>query len=294
VLDALAGRALFAAKLDEANSVTALHARQAIEEHAALLAAATASAGIEPGVVDTALAFAASDGEDDEQPCNALRNRWSLNGSGLKPHANPHGAASCRSTASSQSAVSCWARCWCCMHAQSDAPVQMTETAAASPVLTEADAARPMPSQDGPQRIVVQYGRNDASGAQTAQAITERLRTRGFQVAEVRPVDLRINQASVRYYFDGDRMRSQALEREVDAFVREAGLASRSELLPMRYVDPKPGRARWKSGCRLAEARARYFFCSICAFCCSAISCSRRRGRIRCGTHPRLSLRECG
>jgi len=35
-------------------------------------------------------------------------------------------------------------------------------------------------------------------------------------------------------------MRSQALEREVDAFVREAGLASRSELLPMRYVDPKP------------------------------------------------------
>jgi hypothetical protein len=239
VLDALAGRALFAAKLDGANSVTVLHARQAIEEHAALLAAATTSAGIEPSLVDTALAFAAADGDEDEQPLPrtakplVAERIWSETPPARRSFMPVYGAV----------AVGCFVLgAVLVLHARaSDAPpVQLTETAAASPLLTEADAARPMALQNGPQRIVVQYGRNDASGPQTAQAIAERLRTRGFQVAEVRPVDLRINQASVRYYFDGDRVRSQALEREVDAFVREAGLAQRSELLPMRYVDPKP------------------------------------------------------
>jgi hypothetical protein len=92
----------------------------------------------------------------------------------------------------------------------------------------------------GAPRVFVHFRRDDPAGEQAAQAIAERLRARGFRIAELRPVDLRINQASVRYFFDGDRTRSQALEREVDTFVRESGLAPRSELLPMRYYEPKP------------------------------------------------------
>ncbi len=231
VLDALAGRALFAAKLDEADKVTALHARQAIEEHAALLAA---------------------------KPLVAERI-WPE--SAPKPHARRsampiYGAV----------AVGCFllgAVLVLRARASDAPPVQMTATANAAP-LTEADAARPvaasaapMTLQDGPQRIVVQYGRNDASGAQAAQAIAERLRTRGFQVAELRPVDLRINQAA-------SAITSTATVR---AARRSNAKSTRSCAKPdwhraanccrCAMSIPSRGRARWKSGCRHAEARAR-------------------------------------
>jgi len=65
-----------------------MHARR-LKNMQRLLAAATASAGIEPGVVDTALALPPATARTTSSRCNALRNRWSLNGSGLKPHAKP-------------------------------------------------------------------------------------------------------------------------------------------------------------------------------------------------------------
>jgi hypothetical protein len=241
VLDALAGRALFAAKLDEADTVRAVHARQAIEEHAALLAAAAAPVEIAPELVDTALAFAASDDEEEAPPVlRATETDRAL--AAAAPKRRRRSAVPLFGAV----AVGCFVlgAVLVLSARASDAP---TQTLATTPELTEADAYRtanlappPVQQTDAGQRIVVQYGRADADGAQRAQAIADRLRQRGFQVAEVRPVDLRINQASVRYYFDGDRARSVALEREVDALVRETGVAPKSELLPMRYVEPKP------------------------------------------------------
>ncbi|GIL39019.1 hypothetical protein [Roseiterribacter gracilis] len=238
VIDVLAGRALFAARLDEADTVTAIHARQAIEEHASLLAAA--SSHVEPALVDAALALAA-DEHHDVEPARPLvaeriwsdpvpRERTRL---GMPVMATVAvgcfilGAALVLAARASDAAIS--------------APLAM---APPSPAPTEASAYTPTPASlqaaGDPQRIFVHYRRGDAAGEQAAAALVEHLRARGFRIAEVRPVDLRINQASVRYFFDGDRARSETLEREVDAYVRNVGLAPRSDLLPMRYYEPKP------------------------------------------------------
>jgi hypothetical protein len=315
VLDALAGRALFAASLDEADKVAAIHARQAIEEHAALLAAdperdeAVAPPAamvdppriepttvepttahptkaepaplepLDPAMLETALALAASMEEPDEPPPQRREARPLIAHRVWPEAARPTGPRVSAPVLVAVAAASFVVGAALVLAARaSDATESRQVASATMPAATEADAARPPtqaapqkmqpapqaimpaslpvpppaaplggsgtstppPEPAGPQRVFVHYRRDDAAGEQAAQAIAERLRTHGFPIAELRPVDLRINQASVRYFFDGDRARSQALEREVDAFVRQAGLAPRSELLPMRYYEPKP------------------------------------------------------
>jgi hypothetical protein len=342
VLDALAGRALFAASLDEADKVTEIHARQAIEEHAALLAAdperneavappepappapiehaateraaaATVAAKpvaaehpaavpaaaeparaapaplpepvqADPAMLQAALAFAASTASNEEadepprlrQPSPPLvaQRVWPDFGPPperrvgapmlvmvaavsfivgavlvLAARASDANEPQIASTVTPTEADAARTQTEAAPQAQPAVPQASPQAAmpaslpvppAAAPLGGSGTSSVPASEPAGAPRVFVHFRRDDPAGEQAAQAIAERLRARGFRIAELRPVDLRINQASVRYFFDGDRTRSQALEREVDTFVREAGLAPRSELLPMRYYEPKP------------------------------------------------------
>jgi hypothetical protein len=306
VLDALAGRALFAATLDEADRVTDLHARQAIEEHAALLAldaerpTTAAAMAAEPVAGDTAVVLAAAAAAGEEAPqeqstadAQLQPQRQVVPGpqpsapliaKRIWPEAASAPARNRRVQVSAPMLVFTAAACFAlgavlvvaarasvanepmlaALHVPALPPPPLplpptarTEAAASRPAGL-APASLPVPitttqpqpqaqtqpqtqAEPGSPHVVVQYGRADEESARDAEAIATRLRARGYQT-ELHPLDLRINKASVRYFFDADRTRSQVLEREVNAFVRETGLARSSDLLPMRYYEPKPRR----------------------------------------------------
>jgi hypothetical protein len=70
------------------------------------------------------------------------------------------------------------------------------------------------------------------------------LQTRGFDVTDIRPVDIEIERPSVRYFFDGDQSESRRLVEALGAFFAEAPDWAPGEAADFSRFAPKPRRGK--------------------------------------------------
>lgn len=110
-------------------------------------------------------------------------------------------------------------------------PSEGRQAAAAMPRPASASAT---PERDAPTRVVIHYTAARPPSEQAAAELARVLRARGFPVAELRGVPMRIRRPSIRYFFAEDRSATEALEREVEPFTGE------SRVVPMLGYMPKP------------------------------------------------------
>ena len=67
----------------------------------------------------------------------------------------------------------------------------------------------------GEIRVFIHHGTERDEDAVLAQRVAQHLRSQGFTVADIRPVDFSIGTPSVRYFFEDDRSASERLVEEL-------------------------------------------------------------------------------
>lgn len=78
------------------------------------------------------------------------------------------------------------------------------------------------------------------SNALPAIQLAAFLQTRGFTVTEIRPVELEIEQPSVRYFFEGDQPESRRLVKAIGAFFAETPDRAPDQAADFSHFSPKP------------------------------------------------------
>lgn len=83
-----------------------------------------------------------------------------------------------------------------------------------------------------------------AANALPAIQLAAFLQARGFDVTDIRPVDVEIERPSVRYFFDGDESESRRLVEALGAFFAEAPDRAPGEAADFSQFAPKPRRGK--------------------------------------------------
>jgi hypothetical protein len=94
----------------------------------------------------------------------------------------------------------------------------------------------------GDIRVFIHHTAAHARDAATAARLAEYLRRRGFVVADIRPVDMRIGAAGLRYFFDQDRDPSRRLLEELDWFFQGQSQWAPDQASDFTHYTPKPRR----------------------------------------------------
>jgi hypothetical protein len=79
-----------------------------------------------------------------------------------------------------------------------------------------------------------------ASNALPAIQLAAYLQTRGFAVSNIRPVDVEIERASVRYFFEGDRPEASRLVETIRAFLAKTPGQAPDHAADFSHISPKP------------------------------------------------------
>ena len=114
-------------------------------------------------------------------------------------------------------------------------PSDRIDVTAASPGIAGAAPVR------GP-RVFVHYSRFREIDRNRAIRLARALRAQGFQVADIRPVDLNIRSGSVRFFFPEDRGNGEAVLRSFRQFYDEEGSLGEPPRQPQALTgyNPKP------------------------------------------------------
>jgi hypothetical protein len=98
------------------------------------------------------------------------------------------------------------------------------------------------PSRSAPQgiRIFIHHDAASADDAALAPRLADHLRQEGFVIADIRPVDLRIDAPSVRYFFDRDRSDGRRLVEELNRFFDSAPNRAPARASDFTHYTPKP------------------------------------------------------
>jgi hypothetical protein len=70
--------------------------------------------------------------------------------------------------------------------------------------------------------------------------LADHLRSQGFTVAEIRPVDFSIGTPSVRYFFEDDRSASERLVDELGRFFAQTASRAPDHASDFTHFAPKP------------------------------------------------------
>jgi hypothetical protein len=108
--------------------------------------------------------------------------------------------------------------------------------ASSNPPADEATAAGPTP-----MRVFIHHTAG-AENALPAIQLAAFLQARGFDVVDIRPVDVEIERPSVRYFFDGDQPESGRLVEAIGAFYAKARGRAPDEAADFSHFSPKPRR----------------------------------------------------
>jgi hypothetical protein len=99
------------------------------------------------------------------------------------------------------------------------------------------DRAAPPPDEI---RIFIHHTADREGDAALAQRLAEHLRSQGFAVADIRPVDFSIGKASVRYFFEDDRSASEQVIAELGRVLEDAGARAPDQASDFTHFTPKP------------------------------------------------------
>jgi hypothetical protein len=116
------------------------------------------------------------------------------------------------------------------------APLADARPLASSEPADEATAAGPTPI-----RVVIHHTAG-AENALPAIQLAAFLQARGFDVVDIRPVDVEIERPGVRYFFDGDQLESGRLVEAIGAFYAKARGRAPDEAADFSHFSPKPRR----------------------------------------------------
>ena len=92
----------------------------------------------------------------------------------------------------------------------------------------------------GEIRVFIHHVAGHRGGTALAQRLADHLRSQGFTVADIRPVDFTIRKPSVRYFFDDDRSASERLVDELGRFFEEAASRAPDHASDFTHFIPKP------------------------------------------------------
>jgi hypothetical protein len=98
------------------------------------------------------------------------------------------------------------------------------------------------PSRSAPQgiRVFIHHDAASAGDAALARRLADHLRQEGFVIADIRPVHLRIDAPSVRYFFDRDRSDGGRLVEELNRFFDTAPNRAPARASDFTHYTPKP------------------------------------------------------
>ena len=102
-------------------------------------------------------------------------------------------------------------------------------------------ATEPEPAVAASPRVFGHYSSEQPGAADAAAEVAGNLREQGFTVADIRAVPLRIDTASVRYFYPGDRAKAEALHDALGSALRGRGFSA-GDLKSMTGYDPAPRR----------------------------------------------------
>jgi hypothetical protein len=115
-------------------------------------------------------------------------------------------------------------------------PLPDSRPLARSEPADEVTAAGPAPI-----RIFIHHSAG-AANALPAIQLAAFLQARGFDVIDIRPVDVEIERPSVRYFFDGDQAGSRQLVEAIAAFYARAPGRAPAQAADFSHFSPKPRR----------------------------------------------------
>jgi hypothetical protein len=92
----------------------------------------------------------------------------------------------------------------------------------------------------GKIRVFIHHVADHYGDAALAQRLADHLRRQGFTVADIRPVGVRIEKPSVRYFFEDDRSASERLVDELGGFFEEATSRAPDHASDFTHFVPKP------------------------------------------------------
>jgi hypothetical protein len=92
----------------------------------------------------------------------------------------------------------------------------------------------------GEIRVFIHHVADHNGDAILAQRLAEHLRRQGFTVADIRPVGIRVEKPSVRYFFKDDRTASERLVDELGRFFEEAASGAPDHASDFTHFLPKP------------------------------------------------------
>jgi len=98
---------------------------------------------------------------------------------------------------------------------------------------------RPAPPA-GEIRVFIHHVADDHADAALARRLADHLRRQGFAVADIRPVDVRIEKPSVRYFYEGDTSPSERLVDELGRFFQRAASGAPVHASDFTHFVPKP------------------------------------------------------
>lgn len=104
------------------------------------------------------------------------------------------------------------------------------------PSAADEAAVAPIPIQ-----VVIHHAAG-ARNALPAIQLAAFLQTRGFDVSDIRPVDVEIERPSVRYFFAGDQPETRRLVEAIAAFFAKAPDQAPHEAADLSHSSPKPRR----------------------------------------------------
>jgi len=102
------------------------------------------------------------------------------------------------------------------------------------------------PSEDRPAlpvgeiRVFIHHVADHYGDATLAQRLADHLRRKGFTVADIRPVGVRVEKPSVRYFFEDDRSASERLVDELGGFLEDAASRAPDHASDFTHFVPKP------------------------------------------------------
>jgi hypothetical protein len=99
--------------------------------------------------------------------------------------------------------------------------------------------ARPLPAA-GAIRIFIHHVKGRSRDAALAQRLADRLRSQGFTVADIRPVDFAIGKPSVRYFFEQDHDGSERLVEALGRYFKRAPFLAPEHASDFTHFEPKP------------------------------------------------------
>ena len=109
-----------------------------------------------------------------------------------------------------------------------------------------------------PIRVFIHHSAG-AANALPAIQLAAFLQARGFDVIDIRPVDVEIERPSVRYFFDGDQPGSRQLVGAIAAFYAKAPGRAPDEAANFSHFSPKPRRGNievWLPAPALGESHS--------------------------------------